>query len=108
MPVRSLYHGQISNSSAEIYASDSAYTTLTAITASNVTALTATFDLWIVDSGGSVANASLLAKNVSVPGEGSVGVDVALVQTMGKDQELHAQASAASAITLRVSGDIHE
>lgn len=108
MAYRNIYHGQPSDSSAAVYTSTNKYTTITAFSVVNTTGGAVTLTAWIVDSGVAVADASLLFEAESIPANDQLGIDLAVVQTMEKNQELHLVASAAASLTVRVSGDVHD
>ena len=108
MAYRVLYHGQPSDSSAAVYSSDNTFTTITAFTVVNTTASPVTLTAWITDDGVAVADASLIFEALSIPANDQIGIDVAVVHTMGRGQELHLQASAATSLTVRISGDVHD
>lgn len=109
MAYRPLYHGQPSDTAAAVYTSTNVYTTITAFTVVNTTASAVTLTAWIVPSAGSRTDANLLLNAMSVPAdEDGLGIDVPVVHTLDKDAELHLEASAATALTVCISGDVSD
>lgn len=109
MSYRQLYQGEPAASSAAVYTSTNTCTTITAFSVVNTTGSAVTLDAWIVESGGSVADSKRILNGYSVAAnEAGAGIEAPTVQTMPKNSELHLQASSGSALTVTISGDLHE
>lgn len=105
MARRQLYHGQPSNTSAAVYTATNVYTTITAATVFNGSGGAVTLDVWVVATGGSVADSNKIYKGLSVADGETKGLQFLVAHTMDKNDELHMQASAATSLTVLVSGD---
>jgi hypothetical protein len=107
MSRRQLYHGQPGASSAAVYTSDNQCTTITGATVQNTTGGAVTLDAWIVPTGGSAVDATLIFEGLSIAANAVAGLDKLVAHTIPKDGELHLAASAATSLTVYVSGDQH-
>jgi hypothetical protein len=101
---RQLYHGVLSNSAAELFNSDGQYSEITAATVQNVTGGAVTMDIWIVDDGGTRADATLVFEAKSIAANSAVELSELEGHVLNDGQELHGVAASASALTLRISG----
>lgn len=107
MSKRNLYLGQPGATSAAVYTSGNTYTSIFAATVCNPTGGAVTLDVWLVATGGSVADASKLYDAVSIGAGETKGLQALINLTMDKDSEIHMQASAATSLTVSLSGDQH-
>lgn len=107
MTVQSLTRAELTNASVTYYTSTAARTQIVAATLTNKTAGAITATVYIVDSGGAIADANApVIAGLSVAANTTVGVAELVGQTLNVGQTLRALASANSSLILWVSGDV--
>jgi len=106
MARRRLYLGQPTDSSAAVYTATNAYVTVTAATVFNGTAGAVTLDLWTVPDSDTAADDTKIYEGFSVAAGETKGLPFLVGHTLDRDESIHAQAGAASSLTLRISGDV--
>lgn len=100
-----LFHGMVGDSAAIVVAGESVTRTIDAVRVENVTGSAVTVTLWQVPSGGSRSDATIMVKDLSVSANSRVSLAPFLAnQALAQNASVHAQASAASAINLMISG----
>ena len=106
MAKRKLYVGQPGTSSAAVYTSDNAYTSIFAATVTDVTVGAETLDVWLVPNGGSATDANKIYDAISIGAGDTVGLQFLINQTIEPGGSIHMAASAATSLTVHLSGDI--
>lgn len=107
MSIKKLARAEITAVAATYYTVPaSQFAQITAATLTNKTAAPVTATIYIVDSGGSTADANaLIVESLSVPANDVVGVPELIGQVLEPGETIQALAASGSAITLFVSGD---
>ncbi len=107
MTKKNLYNGQPGTSSAAVYtAGENQRTTIFSAVACNPTGTARTLDVWFVDDGDSAVDANKVYDALSVPANDSVGLQFLINMTTDKAGTIHMAASAATAVTVHLSGDV--
>lgn len=101
---KQLAQSVLGTASAPIYTATGVRTRIDALTVANANAAARTFSLWLVPSGGSAADATLVVKDFSIAGGKSVRVLQAIGQWINPGGSLHMVASAATSLTATLSG----
>lgn len=100
-----LYRGQPAATSTTLYTVTNTagkYAIVKHIMVCNTTSTSATFTLANVASGGSEADNNRFMKNASVPGNSTIFIDLSMI--LGQNESLRSTASAATTLTMVVSG----
>jgi hypothetical protein len=97
-------HVAVPNAAGVVISESVATRTIDAATVANVTGAAATLTLWHVPSGGSRSDANKMVHALAVPAGGNVVLDTVLNQAIAANASVHAEASAATALTLLISG----
>ncbi len=97
-------HAQVADAAGIIVSSSTATRTVDAASVCNPTASAATLSLWLVPNGGSAADVTKVLHAQSIDAGTSAVLPVLINQCIPPGFTLRAQASAASALTLTVSG----
>lgn len=107
MAIKKLARAELTDAAAIYYTVPaSRFAQITAATLANKTASPVTATIYVVDSGGAVADDNaLLVEAVSVPANDVIGVPEMVGHVLEPGETLRALAGSASAITLFVSGD---
>jgi len=106
MAKRKLYVGQPGTSSAAVYTATNVYASVFAATITNVSAGAETFDVWLVPNGGSATDGNKVYDGVSVASGETLGLQFLINQTLEPGGSIHMAASAGSALTVHISGDV--
>lgn len=104
-PKRLIDGVEIGNTSTLIYTAPS-NTTVVIKSASicETTNAAITVDMWIVESGGSAADANLLYNDLAVSAKATIDLSSLVNKVLQAGDMIYAQASTASALTLHISG----
>lgn len=100
-----MYRGQPAATSTTLYTVTNTlgkYAIVKNIVICNVTSSSATINIASVATGGSESDANRFMKNATIPGYGTVIFDMSMV--LAQNESLRATASAATTLTLVVSG----
>ena len=100
-----LYQGQPSATAAAIYTA-TVLTSIDAVSVCNTTAGALTLNVWIVPGGGTAAADNMIYNAVSVGANAQISLSLLVNQALGVADELHMQASAATSLTVTISGRI--
>lgn len=103
MTKKILYQGQPDVTSASVYVS-ARETTIDAAVVCNTSGATVSLDVWLLPSGGAVANANCIYGSFDVSPASQVSLGLLVNHGLPDGSELHMQASVASALTVTVSG----
>jgi hypothetical protein len=98
------YHGVVSDSAGVVIGASDATRAIDAATVTNTTGSAATLTLWQVPSAGSRADANVLVKDLSVLADTTIALAPIINHAISRGATIHAEASAASSLTLIVSG----
>lgn len=105
MSKRVFYHGGVADSAALIIVGSSSTRTIDAATVVNYSASAATLTLWQVPNAGSRADTNLMLDALSIAAGASVSLNQWLSNhAISQNASIHAEASAATSLTLIVSG----
>lgn len=104
MANKRLYTGQPGTSSAGAV-STSKTTTIFAAAVCNPTASAAWLSVWIVPSGGSAADDTILYHETEIAANSETALELLLNHTLEAGDAIHLQAETASALTVHISGD---
>lgn len=107
MAVNKLCRVELTTTAAQVYSSANQLTQITAATATNKTGSAETVSVYVLDAGGSTADDNaLIVESLSIPANSVVGIPELIGQALAKNEEIHASASANTAITLFISGNV--
>lgn len=104
-PKRLIDGVEIANTSTLMYTAPSNTTVVVkSATVCETTDAAITLDLWIVESGGSAADANLLYNDLAVSAKATVDLSSLVNKVLQAGDMIYAQASTASALSLHLSG----
>lgn len=108
MAKRPLYLGFAPDAAGAVYSGDDGfYTSIFSATVTNPTGSSATLDVWVVNDGDSRGDSNKVYHFLAVGAGETKGLQALINLTMEKNAAIHAQASAASALSVQISGDKH-
>lgn len=107
MAVKKLCRVELTTTAAQVYASTNQLTQITAATATNKSGSAVEVTVYVLDASGSTADDNaLIVESLSIPANSVVGIPELIGQALDKNEDIHASASANTAITLFISGNV--
>jgi hypothetical protein len=106
MSKRVFFHGAVPDAAGAIITAATQTRAIDAATVINHTGSAATLTVWQVPNAGSRANANLLVNALSIADGTTVTLAPLVNHAIAQNASIHAEASAASALTLIVSGRV--
>lgn len=107
MAVKKLCREQLTTSVATYISGTNELKQITAATVTNTGASPADLDVYVVDSGGSSADANAhIIKAKTISAGATIGLSELIGQSIDKAETLQAQSSAATSLTLFISGNV--
>lgn len=106
MSKRVFFHGGVSDSAGEVIAGAAQTRAIDAATVTNYSGSAATLTIWQVPSAGSRADTNLMIDALSIADGATVTLAPLVNHAIAQNASIHAQASAASSLTLIMSGRV--
>ena len=106
MSKRLFFHGAVSDTAGVVIAGASQTRAIDAATVTNHSGSAVTLTIWQVPNAGSRENANLMLAALSIADGSTVTLAPLVNQAIAQNASIHAQASAATALSLMVSGRV--